>query len=176
VDVLDRHVGLGQPLSLHVNAFLRVVVIHQILSHQVRDLAHLLLVEREGGRAGEACLSSVLEDGAGGSGGGSSEVVTILSLEETLFIQTLMFGEERAEAFSWAVNGSIIQIAVLLHIGLVNDAHDGLGLNHVDLWVLVLLLISCLTDSKAVVTYELLRDLLGLTVVGAERCRNTSRI
>ena len=176
VDVLDRHVGLGQPLSLHVDAFLRVVLLNQILSHQVRDLAHLLLVKCKGSRASEACLSSVLEDGAGWSGRGSAEVVAILSLEETLFVQTVMVGEEWAEAFSWAINGSIIQIAVLLHILLVDDAHHGFGLNHMNLGVLVLLLVSCLTDSKAIVAHELLCNLLGLAVVRAKRSWNTSRV
>lgn len=171
---MDRHVGLGQPLSLHVDAFLRVVLVVKVLAHQVRNLAHLLLVEGPRGRAREPHLRGVLQKAR--RAGGAAEVVAVLGLEETLLVQTGMRGQQRAEPFAGSVNVPVVQVGVLVHIGLVNHADHGLGLDHVHLGVLVLLLVGGLADAEAVVAHELLGHLLGLAVVGAEGRRNTSRI
>jgi len=174
VDVLDRHVGLGQPLSLNIDAFLRVVLIVQVLAHQVRDLAHLLLVEGAGSRACEPHLGGVLKQA--GRARGAAEIVAVLRLEETLLIQTGVGGQQRAEPFTGSVDVPVVQVGVLVHVLCVNDADHGLGLNHVHLGVLVLLLVGGLADAEAVVAHELLGNLLRLAVVGAEGRRNTSRI
>ena len=84
--------------------------------------------------------------------------------------------EQRAEPFARSINIPVIQVSVLVHVGLVNDANHGLGLDHVHLGVLVLLLVGSLADSETIVANELLGHLLGLTVERGKCSRNTSRI
>ena len=85
-----------------------------------------------------------------------------------------MCWEQRAEAFARSINIPVIQVSVLVHVGLVNDADHGLGLNHVHLGVLVLLLVGGLADSEAIIADELRGDLLGLAVEGGQGRWNTS--
>lgn len=84
--------------------------------------------------------------------------------------------EQRAEPFARSINIPVIQVSVLVHVGLVNDANHMLGLDDVHLGVLVLLLVGGLADSETIVANELLGHLLGLTVERGKCSRNTSRI
>ena len=46
IDSLDRHVGLGQPGALDIDALLRISVLDQVLTLKVREYLSALLIQR----------------------------------------------------------------------------------------------------------------------------------
>ena len=162
---MDRYVGLGQPLSLNVNALLSIVLINKVLPHQVGDSFDLLVFECTRIAACSECFPSSFLQGLRAR---SCVVISVFSVKETLFVSALMVVLKRAKTFPRPLHSPVSQMFEFKLVALVDHAHDWLGLDDVNLGVLVHELIRGSGDSESVIANKSFGFLLGLAVVNTE--------
>lgn len=177
VHLVNGNVGLGQPLSLDVNSLLGVSLVVELLAHEVGDDLGRLLVEGSSSGAGHSHSGGRLQEALRlALGLGGTEEVTVLSREVTTLVLAVMVGQEGTEAFAGTADSPVVEAGHVVHVGFVDHTDDELGLSHVHLGVLHELLVGGVDHAEAVVDDELLGDLLGLAVVGAEGSGDTSGV